>query len=425
MNKAKVAIAVSKTVSLVQMLVGIWIMFTVGLCAIALTDKKFMADTGVVFLIFLLILGALGVWLIVLSRKTTKLIKEFKEYVAVVSNDPDGYIPDIAASLGTSEDVVKKNLELMIKKNYFVNAFIDQNSNCIVIANKQNIIDSTAQQPQTNAFAHAVAPAATQAIEMVTIKCKGCGGINTIQKGIISECVYCGSPIFEPNSDVSTVQGGTTASASVGSSPASTKFNAEDKKKEKMPKWVIIIAVIIVMIIMIKALSGDNNDNTESNNETTVTEEAQSIELTKEVNADNAEEVPNTPEENSNEFNETVDDNSLKVEDFTYYGGNYLGSIYYMEITMFTTVESDRYGVVFYFDNEGNENYYYLYSDDDAYNDWGYEYDYLFTFNDKDGVIFYLGMKNTSSGVTMDLMTLRATMDTLTKIWHNDPVEAY
>lgn len=192
-----------------------------------------------------------------------------------------------------------------------------------------------------------------------------------------------------------------------------------------MPKWVIIIAVIIVMIIMIKALSGDNNDNTESNNETTVTEEAQSIELTKEVNADNAEEVPNTPEENSNEFNETVDDNSLKVEDFTYYGGNYLGSIYYMEITMFTTVESDCYGVVSYFDNEGNENYYYLYSDDDAYNDWGYEYDYLFTFNDKDSVIFYLGMKNTSSGVTMDLMTLRATMDTLTKIWHNDPVEAY
>lgn len=196
MNKSKVAIVVSNTVSFVQMLAGIAIVFIFGLCTIAcFIDKEFLTDGGVVFLIFCLLLDALGVWLIVLSGKKTKLIKKFKKYVAVVSSDPDGYIPDIAASLGTSEDVVKKNLELMIKKNYFANAFIDQNSNCIVIASKQNNIVSTVHQPQIHATAYASSPVISQAIEMVMVKCKGCGGINTIQKGVIGECDYCGSSI--------------------------------------------------------------------------------------------------------------------------------------------------------------------------------------------------------------------------------------
>lgn len=240
-------------------------------------------------------------------------------------------------------------------------------------------------------------------------------------------CSKCGKKIgagikFCPYCDASTEQG--SATASVEASPANISFEVDKKKKKKKkPKWIIIIAVIMVMVLMIKALSGVNHDNAEADN--TATEKTQSIELTEEVKADNAEEVSNTSKENSSGFNEAVDDNSSHVEDPTYYGGGYEGSTYYMEVTMFTSMESDCYGTVSYFDNEGNENLYYLYSDYDAYSDWGYEYDYLFTFNDKDDVIFYLGMKNTSSGVTMDLMTLRATMDTLTMIWHSDPVEPY
>lgn len=238
-------------------------------------------------------------------------------------------------------------------------------------------------------------------------------------------CSNCGKKInagtkFCPNCGASTGQVDVTASMESSLAKATSKI----KDKKKTPKWAIIIAVILVVIfILIAALRDGSNNSRESDN--VATEEVQNIELTEELNSDNAEKVSNTSEENSNEFNEVVNDNSSKVEDFTYYGGNYLGSIYYMEITMFTTVESDRYGVVFYFDNEGNENYYYLYSDDDAYKDWGYEYDYLFTFNDKDDVIYYLGMKNTSEGVTMDWMTLRATMDTLTMMEYRDPVEPY
>lgn len=190
MNRSKVAVAVSKTVSFVQMLAGVAIVLLFGFCTVMyLTDREFAADTGAGFLIFCLVLDALGVWLLVLSRKKTKLVKEFKRYVAVVSNDPDGCIPNIAAALGTSENVVRKKLELMIRKKYFANAFIDQNLNRIVVATKQNAAVSTAQRPQTNA------PVMSQAVEMVTVKCKGCGGINTLQKGVVGECDYCGSSI--------------------------------------------------------------------------------------------------------------------------------------------------------------------------------------------------------------------------------------
>ena len=31
--------------------------------------------------------------------------------------------------------------------------------------------------------------------ELITVKCKGCGGINKIQRGAVGECEYCGSPV--------------------------------------------------------------------------------------------------------------------------------------------------------------------------------------------------------------------------------------
>lgn len=196
MNNSKVAIAVSKTVSLIQMVGGIILVFLFGLCSIMyLTDKEYAADTGIGFLITCLIITGIGVWLIILSRKKSKLAKEFKKYVAVISQDSNGYIPDIAAALGISEDVVKNNIEQMIKKKFFSNAYIDRNSNCIVIASKQAVQKATTP---VNNFANAQAVPtynAAPSVEMVTVKCNGCGGINTIAKGQTGECDFCGSAI--------------------------------------------------------------------------------------------------------------------------------------------------------------------------------------------------------------------------------------
>ncbi len=192
MNNSKVAIAVSKTISFIQLVGGIILVFMFGLCAIMyLTDKEYAGETGIAFLITCLIITGLGIWLITLSRKKKKLVREFKKYVAVISQDASGYIPDIATSLGTSEDIVKSNIELMIQKEFFTNAYIDRSSNCVVIGNKQN-----AQTTMSTANAYANSTNTDMStVEMVTVKCNGCGGINTIAKGHTGTCDYCGSAI--------------------------------------------------------------------------------------------------------------------------------------------------------------------------------------------------------------------------------------
>lgn len=198
MDHSKVAIAVSKTLAVVQMGFGLIVLLAFGFCTIMyILDEEAAVEVGTGFLVLCLVFDALGVWLIVLSRKKTKLIQAFKKYVTAISHDPNGYIPDIAASLGTSEHIVKANLEKMIQKKYFSNAFIDLNSNCIVIAAKQ-----PAAVPAQQAMAEASKPGAdtasctpAQAPEIVTVKCRACGGINTVRKGAAAECDYCGSSI--------------------------------------------------------------------------------------------------------------------------------------------------------------------------------------------------------------------------------------
>ena len=155
-----------------------------------LTDKEFAAEVGVAFLITCLVLVSFGVWLFVVAGMYSYELKKFKKYVAVISKDPSGYIPNIAATLGTSENDVKSNLEIMIKKGYFYSAFIDENSNCIVFANIQ-----TTQTAPTSTNVSAKVPK-VPGVEMVTVKCSGCGGINTIVKGQTGECDYCGSAIM-------------------------------------------------------------------------------------------------------------------------------------------------------------------------------------------------------------------------------------
>lgn len=195
MNKSKVAIVVSKTVSVVQMIIGVVCLLFFGIVTIGMmADNTMDAGTKGISIVICLAFDALGIWLIVLSIRKNRLIKEFKKYVGAVSNNTDGFIPDIAMSLGTSENIVKRNLELMIKKKFFVNAYIDKNTNCIKIINRQNANVNAVQHNNSNQQP-SIPSTVSQAVEMVTVKCSGCGGINTIQKGAVGECDYCGSAI--------------------------------------------------------------------------------------------------------------------------------------------------------------------------------------------------------------------------------------
>lgn len=194
MNNSKVAIVISKLVGTIQLLAGGVILFFFGICTMMyLFDKEFQVDVGAAFLVVSLIFDAIGIMLIIFSRKRKKLINDFKKYVSAISADPTGSIANLAAAVGTSQDVVKKNLELMIRRKYFVNAYINQETNCVVIRNisiansSQPTVDV---QPTINANQQAIPK-----LEYISCTCKSCGGINRVVKGQSAECDFCGSPI--------------------------------------------------------------------------------------------------------------------------------------------------------------------------------------------------------------------------------------
>jgi uncharacterized paraquat-inducible protein A len=82
-----------------------------------------------------------------------------------------------------SLDFVMKDIQKMIDKKYFLNAYIDMRTNEIVLQRK-------------NVQAEFVPPSAVNTpVEMATVSCRSCGAVNSIQKGAAAECEFCGSPL--------------------------------------------------------------------------------------------------------------------------------------------------------------------------------------------------------------------------------------
>lgn len=173
LNNSKAAIVVSKMVSFVQLVIGYCLAIMFGFVAIfSMFDHN---EDGVAVIIILWIITLIGLAFIIAGNKRKKSIKEFKRYVTFLSGDSTGSILNLASVAGTTQDIIIKNLDFMIQKKYFTNAYINRDTNCIIIGNVGSMVKET--------------------VEYVTFTCKNCGGINKIEKGKVGECDYCGSPV--------------------------------------------------------------------------------------------------------------------------------------------------------------------------------------------------------------------------------------
>lgn len=182
MDKSKATIVINEIIQKMQMIIGVFLIFF-GIAGICTFIGQF--DSGAIFVIIFCL--GVGSWLINSSVKKKRLIKNFRTYVQELSNDPTGSIYNLASATGTSVDVVKNNLQNMINKKFFVNACIDAQSNCIIFpAINNNINDTQSNVPRNTNHSE---------IEYVSVTCKNCGGTNTVIKGKVSECDFCGSPI--------------------------------------------------------------------------------------------------------------------------------------------------------------------------------------------------------------------------------------
>lgn len=148
--------------------------------------------------IFVLLIDILALFLIIKSRRTNKLLKNIPVYSAALSTDATGFIPNLAAAMNTSEDVVKNNLRQMIAKRYVTNITLHETDNCVQFLNpvpKSNSAGSNTSAKVSIRKDTIHQKDSSPSIEMSTVKCENCGAMNTLAKGQVAECEYCGSAI--------------------------------------------------------------------------------------------------------------------------------------------------------------------------------------------------------------------------------------
>ncbi|MGE5628607.1 MAG: hypothetical protein ACM3X7_10945 [Solirubrobacterales bacterium] len=155
------------------------VFFLPGLFAY-ITDDKPDATCIMICLFFI----SIAAFLIYLGRKIKKTIKRFKEYVKLISVDNISSLEEIASSTSRSVDFVKNDIQKLIDKKYFINAYIDDDTDEIVIG-EHNI------QANTNSAYKGVHQRKPQETE--SVKCSGCGAMNYRSKGAVINCEYCGS----------------------------------------------------------------------------------------------------------------------------------------------------------------------------------------------------------------------------------------
>jgi ABC-type spermidine/putrescine transport system permease subunit II len=123
----------------------------------------------------ILVILATCVYGVINGLRIKRRIFRFKNYAAFLSLQNITSIDALAAASGKTAAFVKKDLERMIRKRFFVNAVIDHAANELVIKG----LDS---------FASGISPEQVKAAT-----CKSCGASNRIIIGQVVKCPYCGS----------------------------------------------------------------------------------------------------------------------------------------------------------------------------------------------------------------------------------------
>ena len=101
--------------------------------------------------------------------------KRYRDYISLIVNSNITSLSQISSARALSSTQVAHDLQVMIDKGYFQNAYIDKTKQCIVLGTSENV--STTQE--LNHASHMVV-------------CSGCGAHNMVI-GDGSQCEYCGT----------------------------------------------------------------------------------------------------------------------------------------------------------------------------------------------------------------------------------------
>lgn len=176
-SKAKVT-AVTLWGKLLSIIGYIIIIFYIIGFITTISDPNIDHDFIVLF-VLLIIFAGISLLFIIPGWKIKKRLKRFRTYVRIISTERITSIDLIALKLNQSIDFVRNDLQKMIDKKYFINAYIDKENNEIVIAGLSFYTSDEEQEIENPEV----------------VQCKSCGAMNTKQMGSAAQCQYCGSSI--------------------------------------------------------------------------------------------------------------------------------------------------------------------------------------------------------------------------------------
>jgi hypothetical protein len=130
-----------------------------------------------------MVLIIIGAALIFMGIYTRKSAKRFLNYLDLVVDQGYSSIDSIAASMSSTYDLTKRDLQKLMGDGYLSGSYIDDSTREIMFPRSNSIQYDTA----INDIIVNNGPQA--------VTCKGCGANNKIIAGTVGECEFCGSPI--------------------------------------------------------------------------------------------------------------------------------------------------------------------------------------------------------------------------------------
>ena len=172
MKKSRVKVMVSAILGSTLCVIGFlgaafWIM--VGLIMF-FDDMGHPGDDIICFFI-----AVVFIVIFLIGIRMIRRVKRFRQYVALISTQGMTSLVDIAANTAKSVEFVTKDLQKMIRKNFFVNASINAVTKEIIIVDRMG-------------------PISVQE-EKIMVTCSGCGALGSKFINSTGYCNYCGSLI--------------------------------------------------------------------------------------------------------------------------------------------------------------------------------------------------------------------------------------
>ena len=140
-------------------------------------DGQTETDTEII----LYILAVIAAVILINGAFRFRLIHEMREYIPILSSDPEGSVKNLSLRMGIPEDAAAKRLRKMLRKGYIKGAYYDASSGKFIFLNKKVIY----RQDMSSVGSSSI----------VTVECENCGVLNKVSKGGVKRCDFCGEKI--------------------------------------------------------------------------------------------------------------------------------------------------------------------------------------------------------------------------------------